>query len=88
MKSIDYKVPNGKLLRIDFKLDDNIIKYIKIHGDFFIHPEVGIEVIEKTLLGANLSDEKLLELLKMKTKKIEMIGVSVEDIIQVLKNNC
>ena len=88
MQSIDYKVPNGKLLRIDVDINDNTIKYIKIHGDFFIHPEIGIEAIEKTLLGANILDESLLKRLKKETEEFEMIGVSVEDIISVLQNNC
>ena len=69
-KSIDYKVKNGKLLRIDFVLKENEIKDIKITGDFFIYPEEGILFIEDCLRDCNLNDCKksLKNLLKKQNK--------------------
>ena len=84
MQSIDYKVPNGKLLRIDADIKEKTIIDIKIHGDFFIHPEDGIEIIEKNLIGKKIDDKSLSETLNRATEEFEMIGVSVEDIIGVL----
>lgn len=85
-KSIDYKVKNGKLLRIDFVLKENEIKDIKITGDFFIYPEEGILFIEDCLKGCNLNDckKKLEE--SIKKNKIKLIGFSVEDICKCLEN--
>lgn len=48
---VDYKVRNGKLLRLEFELDKDIIKKIKINGDFFIYPETAITEIENILVG-------------------------------------
>lgn len=80
MKEIDYKVPNGKLLRIQADLDDDIINYIKISGDFFIHPETEIIEIEKLLVGIKIKDiiEKMDNFIK--EKKIILVGFNPVDL--------
>ena len=47
---VSKKIPNGKLLklRVDF---GKKINSITISGDFFIHPEEGIDLIEEALKG-------------------------------------
>jgi hypothetical protein len=46
------KVPNGKLLKVEIDVRDNKLKYIKIMGDFFAHPEDSIEKLEERLGGS------------------------------------
>jgi len=84
MRRIDYKVPEGKLLRIEADIDNNTIKNIKIHGDFFIHPETGLIEIENSLKGSTI-DDKLEDRLTILTKDMKMIGVCAKDIVHVLK---
>jgi lipoate---protein ligase len=83
LKQIDYKPKDGKLIRLDIDVDENIIKDIKITGDFFIHPEYSIENIEDLLKGKNLKlgDETLSELKNyVKENNIKMIGITIDDI--------
>ena len=84
MKSIDYKVERGKLLRVDYKLEGDKIKEIKITGDFFIYPEEGIVLIEDCLKGCRIRD--CTEALKKTVKEqgIKLIGFSVEDLCKCL----
>jgi len=53
--SADYKVPGGKLLRVQLTLDTSqappTIADLRIHGDFFMHPEEAIEELEACLVG-------------------------------------
>lgn len=53
--SADYKVPGGKLLRVQLTLDTlkapPTIADLRIHGDFFMHPEEAIEELEACLVG-------------------------------------
>ncbi len=85
IENIDYKVPNGKLLRIETELDDDIISSIKITGDFFIHPETAIVDIEKFLTGIKIKDisDKLEKFIK--EKKITLIGFSPADLADALR---
>ena len=82
MRRIDYKVPGGKLLRIDADIVENAIRDIKIHGDFFMHPEEGIEKIEDALKGERIEEAE--KILNKCTKHLEMIGLSNHDLLIVL----
>jgi len=81
---VDYKVPGGKLLRIDAEMSGDIIKSIRIHGDFFIHPEEQISAIERALVGKKI-DDSLKKLLDEQTKDCRMIGVTTDAIAQALQ---
>jgi len=80
-KRIDYKVPNGKLIRIEAEIENDKIRKIKINGDFFLHPEESISDIERVLIGKNLDSEGMKKTLTELTKKkrITLLGVSEKD---------
>jgi lipoate-protein ligase A len=80
MQRIDYKVPGGKLLRIEADIISGIINDIKISGDFFIYPEEALCEIEKALQGARVADARSI----LKNFHAEMVGVSSEDIASIL----
>ncbi|MEM2121145.1 MAG: lipoate protein ligase C-terminal domain-containing protein [Candidatus Woesearchaeota archaeon] len=85
---IDYKVPNGKLLRIQAVFDDSereIIKDVKITGDFFIHPEQAIFEIENLIRGKRIRDLKKILNSYLEKNKIIIIGFEVQDILNALK---
>lgn len=82
------KVVGGKLLRI--KVDyDNVFKKVQITGDFFAHPEDGIEDIEKSLVGLEINKDENFLTLKIKEvaekSNLKLVGISVEDIARNLK---
>lgn len=70
-----------KLLRIRAKIEKDIIKEIKISGDFFIYPEEGIGEIEKKLRNKNIK-----KIRPFNIKGIETLGVTIEDIVNTLKD--
>ncbi len=91
MHQIIYKVPNGKLLKVFVEFeDDNAdikkIKDIKITGDFFMHPEEKITLLEDAMKDAQVDDElvKKLQLL-IEQEEIELYGFSVEDLVGIVR---
>jgi lipoate-protein ligase A len=81
MGKAQYKVEGGKLIRVQLKAEGNRIKKVKITGDFFLHPEVLIDELERTLEGVMLHEQVLAEHIKAFIKKNEavLLGVSPED---------
>lgn len=86
IKEINYKVPNGKLIRIQANLEDNFLKEIKIAGDFFLYPEESIELIEESLRGKELAEEEIKRVLEGVIKKhsLKLLGVSERDFVVAL----
>ncbi len=84
-KNIVYKVPKGKLLRLELDLEDTVIKKIEISGDFFVHPEEGLLEIEKSLLGVDMGEVAEVVRRVLKEKNIELIGFSPEDLKEALE---
>ena len=85
-KQINYKVKSGKLLRILVSIEGSIIKDIKRTGDFFIYPEEAIFEIEKGLKDSKIENVKEILDRIIKSKKIEIIGFSPEDLANALKS--
>jgi len=83
-KSI-YKIPNGKLLKINLNLNDTNEKIddIKITGDFFAYPEESIELIENKLKNCRIEKNLLMEKIIQTIKKnnIEFIGLDAEGLV-------
>ncbi|MFW5902489.1 MAG: lipoate protein ligase C-terminal domain-containing protein [archaeon] len=86
MKTVNYKVPNGKLLKLNLKLKKGKIEEIKIEGDFFIHPEEKIKQIEKSLKGIKVNEvEETIERL-IKEEEIKIIGFSPNDLEKAISS--
>lgn len=47
----DYKVPGGKLIRVEIEIDSGIVRRAAVRGDFFAHPEEAFEEAEAGLAG-------------------------------------
>jgi hypothetical protein len=96
-REIDYKVANGKLIRLDAFFDNSnscIVEDIKITGDFFIHPENAIFEIEKRIIknvkGKKIKEQDLIYLKNeiadfINKKKIKLVGFCVDDLINAIK---
>ena len=46
----EIKVTGGKLIRVQCTVDRGVVENVVITGDFFLHPEDGIEELEKELV--------------------------------------
>ncbi len=79
---IDYKVPGGKLLRIDAEVDNDIIKSVKLTGDFFIYPEKGVVLLERALQGKRISDIEETFYKVLKKNKLRVIGFDGSDLFE------
>lgn len=85
MNEIDYKVPNGKLLRLELAMDEDIISSIKISGDFFVHPEKAIMEIEGLLTGKRVDEVENVVNAFIAKNNIELIGFEASDLVKALR---
>lgn len=86
MKTIDYKIPEGKMLKIKVEFDGNVIRTISILGDFFLHPESTIEEIEKRLEGCEVNIELITSEVQIALHRMNavLIGASALDIAKAI----
>jgi lipoate-protein ligase A len=81
-----YKVPQGKLLKISVEYDEknNVIRDIRITGDFFAYPEEAIELMEKKLRNTVIEREQLQAKIQsiIAEYHIQFIGVDPEGLTQ------
>jgi lipoate-protein ligase A len=81
MGRAEYKVEGGKLVKAQVIIDGNIIRKVKITGDFFLHPEELIEELEEALVGSLLDESNLAKLIRgvIEKKNAILLGASPED---------
>jgi hypothetical protein len=85
MRKAEYKIPGGKLIAVELKLSKSTIAYIKISGDFFMHPEESILDLEKQLKGVQINDfQKYINNFFLE-KNIILYGIKPEDFKKVIK---
>ncbi len=82
------KVREGKLVKVEVECDE-FIRKIKITGDFFLHPEDILEMIEESILGLG-KDAGMEEIASriheiVEANDVQMIGVSPESLAQVIR---
>ncbi len=76
------KIPGGKTIKIDVDVDDNVIRNIVVSGDFFAYPEERLEELENAIKGKTISSA--INIIKSFSDKIILLGVSFDDIIELL----
>lgn len=84
-KSI-YKVPEGKLVKISLEFENNKISSVKITGDFFLHPEDGLKMIEQNLIGSDLSEQEIISKINDVSQKnnLELFGFNSEGVAKAI----
>jgi lipoate-protein ligase A len=78
-----YKTPGGKLVAVDFDLDDGRLIHVVLHGDFFLYPEEAISPITEALEGmpADLIESEIAARIRVAIPPgTEMLGFSPEAI--------
>ncbi|MDI9608783.1 MAG: lipoate protein ligase C-terminal domain-containing protein [Candidatus Verstraetearchaeota archaeon] len=77
------KFKDGKLVKVKMVIEGGVIKDAKITGDFFAHPEEGIEIIEKELIGKDLSNAR--QAVESAIGGVTLIGVRIEELIAMVQ---
>jgi lipoate-protein ligase A len=82
------KVKEGKVVKVEVDCDE-LIRNVKITGDFFLHPEDILEEIEKSMVGLerNADEETITSnILKViADRDVQMIGISPESIALLIR---
>lgn len=81
--SCSRKVPDGKLVNIEFDYNDGKLEDVEITGDFFIQPPEALTSLENILEGSKPGKDLLNQL---ETVDAELIGFSRKDIIECIQN--
>jgi lipoate-protein ligase A len=57
----DYKTPGGKLVRVDFEIQNGALREVVVSGDFFLYPDEALTEITGALDGipADLSEAEI-----------------------------
>lgn len=85
ISQIIYKVPEGKVIRIEMEFSE-VIKSIKISGDFFLHPEEAIERIEEALAGTALEEKSIFDAIMevAELEKIKFFGIDAASLTRAI----
>jgi len=79
----EYKTPNGKLIAVDFEVENDKLKDVMISGDFFLYPEEALTDLTDALegLAVELSESEISERVRMALPRdAELLGSSPEAI--------
>lgn len=77
-------MPGGKLVAVEATQRKGRLAEIKITGDFFMHPETAITVLEESLIGAEASDAGNKILSFFSRGDVKLVGASPDDFVHVL----
>ncbi len=82
------KVREGKVVKVEIECNE-LIRNIRITGDFFIHPEDILDEIERSIIGLERSAtiETVTSNIKSRIEErdVQMIGISPESIALLIR---
>jgi lipoate-protein ligase A len=82
------KVKEGKVVKVELDCDE-LIRNVRITGDFFLHPEDILEEIEKSSVGLerNADLETIISNIQrtLSAGDVQMIGISPESIALLIR---
>ena len=81
-----YKVPGGKLIKIELSESNGTIESVKIMGDFFMHPEEAMDSLEKGLAGVAVNHDSIIDAATelMQENNIELFGINAEALAEAI----
>lgn len=83
-----FKVPQGKLLKIFAEVDESkqILKSIRITGDFFAYPEESIKELEDLLKETPFTEEDIFETIStfIEDQHVQFIGIDAEGLTDAI----
>ena len=86
MGTASLKVSGGKMINARVELRNGSIISIQFTGDFFLHPEELIEVIESSLIGKRLGYDELAQTIDnvLQEHNAQLIGATAQDFARVI----
>jgi lipoate---protein ligase len=81
----DYKVPGGKLLRVEVEVELGLVARAAVRGDFFAHPEEDFEAAEAGLAGLPVAALREAARAAFARPGLTIYGASPEDIAAALE---
>ncbi len=86
LRSVDYKAPGGKLVRVRLREEEGQIRSVKITGDFFLIPEESLGKLEKMLEDVPLREAELRLLVDrfFRGTGAQGLGVSSDDFVKAI----
>ena len=81
--SAAFKVKGGKLIKVKLIKENDLILSVQIFGDFFIHPEESLELLEGSLRNVTLEEaiKKIYEFFK----GVELVGATPDDFVNTIR---
>ncbi len=79
----EYKVPGGKLVKVDFAVQDDTLVDVVVSGDFFLYPEETLDDIRGALEGldAGMAEDRIADRIRgALDADAELLGTSPEAI--------
>jgi len=84
----EFKTPGGKLVMVDFDVDDGKLANVMVTGDFFLYPEETLELINSALEHAPVVTDRD-DLVRLLDRAIpsdaELFGFSTSAIVTALQ---
>lgn len=83
MQHGEYKVPNGKLVIVEFEVDDGRMRNVEVSGDFFLEPAETLARIRDALedAPADADETALVERLRMRVPAdAVLVGLTLEGV--------
>ncbi|AFZ70735.1 Bacterial lipoate protein ligase C-terminus [Caldisphaera lagunensis DSM 15908] len=72
------------LIRVSSQQDKGKIKSISITGDFMVFPEDVIWEMEKGLIGIDVDEKNIREMVKKYLSNAKLMGSSIDDFVEVI----
>jgi lipoate-protein ligase A len=81
-----YKVEGGKMIKVTLTQRDGKIGWLKITGDFFLHPEDLIEEMERMLISLPIKEGEISNSIEelMKKRNGTLVGAAPADIARCI----
>ena len=79
----EYKTPGGKLIAVDFEVEDGRLRDVRVTGDFFLYPEEALADLTDALdgLSIDLAESEIAEQVRAAMPRdAELLGSSPEAI--------
>lgn len=86
MGTASLKISGGKMVNAKVELRNGSITSVQFTGDFFLHPEELIAVIESSLIGKRLGEADLAQTIDhvLQEHNAQLIGASAQDFARVI----
>ena len=84
----EYKIPGGKLLVVDLRVEHGCLHDVQLSGDFFLEPPETLDAINDALTGlpADGDEVRIAQTLQpVLTADVMLFGITVEGIAVVIQ---